>query len=134
MGDNPPSAAFDFSVVNEGETNARVIEWSIKTFNMLATDHLPPVPDYERPDGKGPLDNLTLAKAEHYPHQEPAPHLAHFGAINSAFPRAYKLVLLGFIRYEDEVNNKYMLGFCYAKESQSDRFGEIGGHDYNYSC
>jgi hypothetical protein len=131
--DDPFGCAVSFVLVNQGNTPARIAECSRTAFEVLLGTDLPPLPLYAPPKDDDILAGRTLQRGEALDVNDTAGTLTMADLIRTVMPNSYSIVLLGWIRYQDQGLNYRKLGFCYALHPGDKRFMQIGGADYNYS-
>jgi hypothetical protein len=131
-------ATITFDVNNDGHNSAHIVECNWRAFKTLRPYRLPADPDYATPDdgflgGNDPRNGSTLGPSDSEPVWLHVSELSMAASIDRVVPGAYDLILLGYIRYEDDFKDSYVLGFCHAISPSADTVTEVGGTKYNYS-
>lgn len=129
----PPVGVMNFSAINDGGSTAFVVECNYTSFILPKSDSLPPVPPYGR-DLREPLTGERMQKGDWIPFQhivdESSSLYYHWARVSKDDGR---IILLGYISYEDDIQSRKKLGFCYAFNPVDLSFIEMGGPNYNYS-
>jgi hypothetical protein len=128
------TAKLSFTIVNKGNTPARIVEYSFTTFPLLSgSSGLPSEPPYADAENARPLAGTTILRGHEYRQTLPADNLSFVGTLRQVRPSTQTMIVLGWIRFQDRQLSYRKFGFCYELPGAGNRWIQAGGVEYNYT-
>ena len=119
---------------NHGKTPAILTEFLYKICLMNKTDDLilpQSIDPYTEPGRKLPFGNIAAAGSSHPFSFALIPEISPLDVVEVTSNRKH-IYLLGYVRYMDIFENRYITGFCAFFHPDSNTFLRAGGEGYNY--